>query len=113
MTEHELSEGIGEGLIDNQVYLFVTDETIREAGRMKDCPAVRKLAWAKHVAAVAEIPFPANGHNVKLLAKDEPSLHAPVTLPCTCDGLGIANVKACTSPSPVRDGSGLFADHGD
>lgn len=88
MTERELSEGIGEGLIDNQVHLFVTDETIREAGRMKDCPAVRKLAWRKYVAAVAEIPYPANGRNVKLLVKGELSLHAPVTEPCTCDRPG-------------------------
>lgn len=68
MREAELSHGIGEGYIENQVHLFVTDETIREAGRQKDCPAVRKLAWQKYVEAVANIPFPKGRRkNVKLL----------------------------------------------
>lgn len=68
MTEAELKHGIGEGYVENQVHLFVTEETIREAGRQKDCPAVRKLAWRKYVAAVANIPFPkGRKRNVRLL----------------------------------------------
>ena len=67
MKEAELKHGIQEGFIENQVHLFVTDETIREAGRQKDCPAVRKLAWKKYVKAVAHIPLPTGRKNVKLL----------------------------------------------
>lgn len=68
MTEAELSYGIAEGYIENQVHLFVTEETIREAGRQKDCPAVRKLAWKKYVVAVAKVPFPkGRKRNVKVV----------------------------------------------
>jgi hypothetical protein len=56
MTEEQLKCGIREGTIDNMVHLFVTRETIREAGRKHDCNTVRKLAWKKYVESVKNVP---------------------------------------------------------
>ena len=56
MTAKELSYGISEGYLDNVVHLYVTPETIKEAGRVKDCQTVRKLAWKKYVAAMKDVP---------------------------------------------------------
>jgi hypothetical protein len=53
MTEAQLRQGIQDGTIENMVHIFVTDETIKEAGRLKDCSTVRKLAWKKYVESVA------------------------------------------------------------
>lgn len=59
MTEQELKHAIQEGLVENQIHRFVSDDLIKNVGRKKDCPTVRKAAWRNYVESVKDTPNPA------------------------------------------------------
>jgi uncharacterized protein YcfJ len=58
MTEQELSDAIGEGMIENRIQDFRA-EAIERTGKQRRCPTVYKAAWKMYVESVKEITPPA------------------------------------------------------
>jgi len=58
MTEKQLSDSIGAGLIPNTVHLFWTKALIASGNRKRMCPKIYKLAWQLYVESVKDIPAP-------------------------------------------------------